>query len=89
MTHFESPEGVTGVGASVEEAAGLCSRAQQILCREALSLGNVTNLRETTEKCKLQAAVFTVNTQQVERFRATQLLQFFIEIQAVQVKRTA
>lgn len=46
VTHFESPEGVARVGASVEKAAGLGSCTQQVLCREALGLRNVTNLRE-------------------------------------------
>ena len=45
VTHFESPEGVARVGASVEKAAGFCSCAQQVLGWEALCLRDVTNLR--------------------------------------------
>ena len=55
LTYFESPERVAGVGASVEEAAGLGSCTQQILCRKALSLGDVTDLTERhsqRDKCK-------------------------------------
>lgn len=46
VTHFEPPEGVARVGASVEKAAGFGSRAQQVLGWEALRLGDVTDLRD-------------------------------------------
>lgn len=46
VTHFEPPEGVARVGASVEKAAGFGSCAQQVLGWEALRLGDVTDLRD-------------------------------------------
>jgi len=42
--YLESPEGVAGVGASVEEAAGLGAGTEQILCWQALGLGDVADL---------------------------------------------
>lgn len=48
-TYLEPPEGITGVGASVEEAAGLGPGAQQVLGRKALSLRDVANLTERND----------------------------------------
>ena len=44
--YLESPEGVGGVGVSVEEAGGLGPGAEQILCRQTLSLGDVPDLED-------------------------------------------
>lgn len=42
--HLEPPEWITGVGSSIKEANSFCSCTQQVLCRQALSLGDVTDL---------------------------------------------
>ena len=47
--YFESPEGVAGVCAAVEEAAGLCSGTEQIFCGQALGLGDVADLDQHTQ----------------------------------------
>lgn len=46
FTHFEPPEGVAGVGAPVEKAAGFGSGTQQVFGRKALRLRNVPNLSQ-------------------------------------------
>ena len=50
VTHFESPQGVARVRASVEKAAGFGSCAQQVLGWKALCLRDVTNLRDANKK---------------------------------------
>jgi hypothetical protein len=47
--YLESPEGVAGVCAAVEEAAGLCAGTKQIFCRQALGLGDVPDLVVDTQ----------------------------------------
>lgn len=67
-TYFEPPEGVAGVGASVEKAAGFGSCTQQVLCRKALGLRNVPNLRERSEnsrellECKFLCHALRIDT---------------------------
>lgn len=50
--NLESPEWVARVRASIKEANGLGAGAQQVLCGQALSLRNVTDL-ETEENDNL------------------------------------
>lgn len=66
-TYFEPPEGVAGVRASVEKAAGFGSCTQQVLCRKALGLRNVPNLRESENsrellKCKFLGHALWIDT---------------------------
>lgn len=46
--NLEPPQWIARVGASIEEANGLCASAQQVLRRQALSLRNVTDLQTKT-----------------------------------------
>lgn len=63
--YLEPPEGVTGVRASVEKAAGLSACTQEVLSRQALGLGNVPDLmqpREMQIRDCIMSAAFLVQT---------------------------